>query len=201
MRYHVVKEVSKVQKDIKAVFSNNLVRLMEERDFNVQEVANRTNIAYSTVNDWTHGKKMARSGGLQKLANLFNVNISELITEKQVIGLEEVVSMTKIPVIGTIACGEPILADENIEEYREEPSARLPTGELFYLRTKGDSMTPTIPEGSYVLIRVQSDVEDGEIIVDNRHTKQKKDPPPIKVEGLCNEITNDYEIVCLVVLV
>lgn len=68
-----------------------------------------------------------------------------------------------IPILGTIACGAPITAEENIEGYREEPTHSLPSGNLFFLRTRGDSMVPTIPEDSYVLIREQSEVEDGEI--------------------------------------
>ena len=60
-------------------------------------------------------------------------------------------------------CGEPILAEENIEGYREEIADFLPSGELFFLKTKGDSMVPTVPENSYVLLRKQEDVEDGEI--------------------------------------
>ncbi|GMS49801.1 hypothetical protein NUITMVRE34_30820 [Enterococcus gallinarum] len=55
------------------------------------------------------------------------------------------------------------VAEEYIEEYREEIDENLPTGEVFYLKTKGNSMVPTIPSDSYVLIRRQPVVEDGEI--------------------------------------
>ena len=65
--------------------------------------------------------------------------------------------------MGEIACGDTILAEEYIEEYREEIDENLPTGEVFYLKTKGNSMVPTIPSDSYVLIRRQPVVEDGEI--------------------------------------
>ena len=56
-----------------------------------------------------------------------------------------------------------ILADENIDGYKEEITDSLPHGDLFYLKTKGDSMVPTVPLNSYVMIRLQPDVEDGEI--------------------------------------
>lgn len=144
------------------VLSENLNTLLYSKGKIQADVVRDLGIPEATIRSWFNGEKYPRIQNVQKLADYFNVKRSQ-ITERQPTGLEEIVSMTKIPVIGTIACGEPILADENIEEYREEPSARLPTGDLFYLRTKGDSMTPTIPEGSYVLIRVQSDVEDGEI--------------------------------------
>nr|DAN28693.1 MAG TPA: SOS-response transcriptional repressors (RecA-mediated autopeptidases) [Caudoviricetes sp.] len=72
-------------------------------------------------------------------------------------------SIVSIPVLGTIKCGQPILAEENITGYREELSDRLPSGNLFYLKSQGDSMVPTIPEGSLVLIREQPTVEYGEV--------------------------------------
>lgn len=68
-----------------------------------------------------------------------------------------------IPIIGTIACGDPILAEQNIEGYQEEVDMNLPKGELFYLRAKGDSMEPKVPEGSFVLIHHQAAVEQNEI--------------------------------------
>ena len=72
-------------------------------------------------------------------------------------------SIVSIPILGTIKCGQPILAEENITGYREELSDRLPSGDLFYLKSQGDSMVPTIPEGSLVLIREQPTVEYGEV--------------------------------------
>ena len=71
--------------------------------------------------------------------------------------------MVRIPIIGTIACGDPILAEENIIGYRYHLKETLPKGKTFYLTAKGDSMEPKIPDGSDVLIRLQDDVEDGEI--------------------------------------
>ena len=72
-------------------------------------------------------------------------------------------SIVSIPILGTIKCGQPILAEDNITGYREELSDRLPSGNLFYLKSQGDSMLPTIPEGSLVLIREQPTVEYGEV--------------------------------------
>lgn len=87
------------------------------------------------------------------------------VSPLSILGLEDVSDSDRvmIPILGTIMCGEPILAEENIEGYREEIADFLPSGELFFLKTKGDSMVPTVPENSYVLLRKQEDVEDGEI--------------------------------------
>lgn len=156
-----------MNEDIKVIFSNNFIFLMDRNGDNVADFSEKTGIAYSTVNDWKNGKKMPRGGSLQKIANYYGVNISDLTSNtslrnsvKNKMSIDKIV---RIPVIGEIACGDPILAEENISGYREEPSDYLPHGNLFYLQTKGNSMTPIIPENSYVLIREQSEVEDGEI--------------------------------------
>ncbi|WP_354314633.1 S24 family peptidase [Sporosarcina psychrophila] len=62
-----------------------------------------------------------------------------------------------------MACGDPILVEENYEDYRTVLEEHLPAGDLVYLQAKGDSMSPTIPDGSMVLIRIQEEVENGEI--------------------------------------
>ena len=65
--------------------------------------------------------------------------------------------MVLIPLLGTIACGEPILAEENIEGYVKSPSYAEAT---YALTCKGDSMIDArILEGDIVLIRQQPDVE------------------------------------------
>jgi len=51
-----------MNEDIKDIFSSNLNRLMEQRGLTVSELSDKTNIAYSTVNDWKNGKKMPRGG-------------------------------------------------------------------------------------------------------------------------------------------
>lgn len=69
----------------------------------------------------------------------------------------------RIPVLGRIACGEPILAEQNIDCYRELSFAKKPEGTLFILKCKGKSMEPTIPDGAFVTVKVQPEVESGEM--------------------------------------
>lgn len=80
----------------------------------------------------------------------------------------------KIPLVGTIACGEPILAEENIEEYVSIPKDLA--GD-FALRCKGDSMiNARIFDGDIVYIRSQDTVENGEIaavLIDNEATLKR----------------------------
>lgn len=71
-----------------------------------------------------------------------------------------------LPVVGQVAAGSPVLAEENIEEYvAVPPAAGGETGE-YVLRVRGDSMVDAgILEGDYVVVRPQSTARDGEIVV------------------------------------
>lgn len=66
----------------------------------------------------------------------------------------------KVPRVGRIACGQPILADQNIEEYDDVPKIWRAT---FTLVCKGDSMEPKIKDGDIVAIRSTQGVDNGEI--------------------------------------
>lgn len=149
----------KVREDI----SNNLKRLAHGRT--QQQISDETGIPVSTLSGYFAKRSTPNAGAVQKLADYFGVNKSDIDprygTSPQ--NLKPVNETIKIPLLGTIACGDPILADENIAGYLSEPTDFLPSGKLFYLRAKGQSMDPTIRDGSLVLIRQQPDVEDGEI--------------------------------------
>ena len=67
--------------DITKIFSSNLNALMKANDENLSQLSDRIGVAYSTVSDWQHGRKMPRSGSLQKLAEHYHVTISYLTSE------------------------------------------------------------------------------------------------------------------------
>jgi repressor LexA len=71
-----------------------------------------------------------------------------------------------LPVIGHVAAGEPVLAEENIEEYVQLPSAIGGEQGDYILRVKGDSMQDAgILEGDYVVVSAADDADNGEIVV------------------------------------
>jgi len=148
---------------LKIVFSKNLKLQLDKRGLNQTDMARDLNIPETTVSNWMKASTYPRPDKIQLMANYFNIRRSDL-TEEQPTNLIEVQpNFVKIPILGTIACGEPILAQQNVEGYMYEFSELLPTGNIFALVAKGDSMEPTIPNGSKVLIREQSEVEYGEI--------------------------------------
>lgn len=75
--------------------------------------------------------------------------------------------VVQVPIIGTVAAGQPILADQNIEEYFPIPSEYLPgSGEVFILRVKGESMINAgIFNGDQVIVHQTNTAENGDIVV------------------------------------
>ena len=71
-----------------------------------------------------------------------------------------------IPVVGNVAAGEPILAEENIEDYYEVPSVIGGEGDDYILKVRGDSMKDAgILEGDFVVVRPTDEAANGEIVV------------------------------------
>ncbi|MDX6490314.1 MAG: repressor LexA, partial [Gaiellaceae bacterium] len=71
-----------------------------------------------------------------------------------------------LPLLGEIAAGGPLLAEQNVEEYVAVPEPLARGGEEFLLRVKGDSMINAgILEGDLVVVRRQQDARNGDIVV------------------------------------
>ncbi len=71
-----------------------------------------------------------------------------------------------VPMIGTVAAGQPILAQEHIEGYFPIPAEYMPKGECFMLKVKGDSMVNAgIFSGDYIMVRQQNTAKNGDMIV------------------------------------
>ena len=74
--------------------------------------------------------------------------------------------LVQVPVVGTVAAGQPILAEENIEDYFPVPANILPNSQTFMLRVKGDSMVNAgIFEGDQIIVEQTSSAYNGDIVV------------------------------------
>ena len=74
--------------------------------------------------------------------------------------------MVSLPIVGNVAAGQPILAEENIEDYFPVPSEVVPQGVNFILNVKGDSMVNAgILNGDRVFVNCRSNAENGDIVV------------------------------------
>lgn len=140
----------------------HLNELRKQQKMSISELARKVDMSKSTVSQYFNGKLQFPLNRAHDFARVLGVTTDDLLG-LDLSKVNPISRLTKIPLLGTIACGDPILADENISGYLSEPTDLLPSGKLFYLRAKGRSMEPTIKDGSLVLIRVQPRVEDGEI--------------------------------------
>lgn len=85
----------------------------------------------------------------------------------QTVKLKKLITETvSIPIVGSISCGTPILAEENIENYILFPKAELNDGEYFFLRATGESMINIgIEAGDLVLVKKQDYIDEGDVAV------------------------------------
>ncbi|MDR2771549.1 MAG: transcriptional repressor LexA [Clostridiales Family XIII bacterium] len=76
------------------------------------------------------------------------------------------IDVVDVPVVGRIAAGSPLLAEENIEDSIPIPARFMPSGTGFMLTVRGDSMTEAgIKDGDYILVRQQETADNGDIVV------------------------------------
>lgn len=74
--------------------------------------------------------------------------------------------MVNVPIIGRVAAGEPILAEQNIENYFPIPMEYMPNSQTFILKVKGESMINAgILDGDFVLVEQRSTARNGEMVV------------------------------------
>ena len=137
--------------------THEIIRALREKQGMSQE-ALAARLGYkdrSTIAKIESGKVDLSQSKLEAFAQVFGVSVLHLL------GLSPKPDMRKIPVLGTIACGAPILAQEHIEGYTAIPKD---ISADFALICKGDSMVGArIFDGDLVYIRQQETVENGEI--------------------------------------
>jgi repressor LexA len=126
-----------------------------------------------TVRDIGHAVGLASSSTVHAhLANLEKAGVLrrdptkpraiEVLRDKA----KQAVGPGALPLVGQVAAGQPVLADENIEEYVPVPGIAGGDDGEFVLRVKGDSMKDAgILEGDFVIVRRQETAGDGDIVV------------------------------------
>lgn len=74
--------------------------------------------------------------------------------------------VVNVPLVGQVAAGQPILADENISSYFPVPAEYMPKGQSFMLKVKGESMINAgIFDGDHIIVEQQNTARNGDIIV------------------------------------
>ena len=191
--------------DNKNIFAKNLKKYMDLYDKSRRQICDELGFNYYTFSDWVNAKKYPRMDKVELLAEYFGIKKSDLIEEKNgfspldIPGIIPLPKTYTVPLLGEIACGDPILAEQNITD--QIPVPEHIKGADFALTCRGDSMiNARIHDGDIVYIRQQPDVDDGDIaavLIDNEATLKRvykmpgrlqlraENPayPPINVEG------------------
>lgn len=139
-------------------------KLRTERNLSQEELGSMLGVQRAAVQKWECGTvKNLKRETIKKLSEIFEIPSSYFIDEDYT-NYSNVISfpkMNRIPLVGTIACGTPILANENLDG---EVTVPEDINADFALRCKGDSMIDArIHNGDIVYIRQQPTVENGEI--------------------------------------
>ena len=150
-----------------------LKQARELRHITLEDAGKKVDVHKSTVLRWENGEtEKIKLPVIEILANYYNVNPVWLMgydvpMERHEIDrniFPDTDTPKKIPVVGKISAGLPILATENIEGYEFAPSSQIKEGyTYFYLRVQGDSMNLKFNEGDIVLVQKQDDLENNEI--------------------------------------
>lgn len=165
---------------MRAEFKNRLKEAMEKINISQAELATKTGITASSISDWLKGKYLAKQDKVGILAKALRVSPAWLMgfddPKPNIYELDNIfpIETRRYPLLGDIACGQPIQAIEEVNTYIEAESTIKAD---FCLRAKGDSMIDArILNGDIVFVREQPDVETGEIavvLIDNEATLKK----------------------------
>lgn len=157
------------------------------------DIAKKLGVSKQAISAWRNGSRSPKKTALEDISNMFGVDIAWLMgfdverenhrtnmsllvdsTGNMYANLEPLPTTHRVPLIGTIACGDPITAEENVEGYIDAPVEKKCH---FALRCKGDSMiNARIMDGDIVFIRQQDTVNDGEIaavLIDDEATLKR----------------------------
>ncbi|MDO5378767.1 MAG: XRE family transcriptional regulator [Clostridia bacterium] len=149
----------------------NIKRLRESHGMSQLQIAEIAGVTDKAVSTWENDVKIPRMGAIQRLADYFGITKSDIIEDETVQSLNPLLlypnaipirGKRAVPIIGSVACGEPIYNPGDGTEYilaGDDMSCD------FALIAEGDSMIgDRIQSGDIVFIRRQDDVDDGSIV-------------------------------------
>ncbi len=147
--------------------AENIKRIRQEHGLSQAELGRIAGVSDKAVSTWELGIKTPRMGAVEKMSVYFGIPKSAIVDDVQPApqpippGFDPPPRMYKVPLIGSIACGTPILAQQNIDGHVDVPEDIRCD---FSLVCHGDSMVDAgIHDKDVVYIRSQPEVENGEI--------------------------------------
>lgn len=152
-------------------FSEFLINSLNESGMKIDEekkdiLKKPYNINYETLQIFNVGENTIILEALYRFLKNHDLDTRELLNDALSSKKRQ---MLDVPILGNIPAGEPIMAEENVMEWKNISNPNhYQDGDLFMLVVQGDSMTGSrIFDGDQVLVKVQQEVENGEIAVVN----------------------------------
>lgn len=149
--------------------ANRIRQGMELANLKQADLVEMTGISKGALSSYLSGKYIPKQNNIFLISKALNVSEAWLMgndvprerSNKSV----DSNSAIKIPVLGRVAAGIPITATEYIIDTEEISKVMASDGEYFGLQIKGDSMEPKISNGDVVIVRKQSDADDGDLVI------------------------------------
>lgn len=157
-----------IEEVVSVEISKKIYLLRTENNLTQAELGKIAGASDKAVSAWENGIRSPKIQFTRPICEHFGIDLNIFIDESNDIyksnlpsNVIPITSMRQAPLLGRIACGEPILAEENIEDYVDLPKHITAD---FALECRGDSMIGAgIQDGDVVYIRQQPEVENGQI--------------------------------------
>ena len=146
-----------------------MIERNEERKIKIYDYINEFIKEYGvcpSITEIADGMRCAKSTVHKYLVRLEEEGYIEKYGRNQIVTKQNAAPVERIPLIGTVACGEPRTAQEELQTYIPVDKRLLGNGEFFALKTTGESMIEAgISDGDIVFVRYQPTAEDGQVVV------------------------------------
>lgn len=151
-------------------FASNLKRLRKGANYTLEQLADALNSKYGTayskgtISKWENGTDPSMDS-IRNISTFFGVTLDKLLGIN--VDPEDISTVDQyIPILGCIAAGVPLYAEQNILGYTPCPAfVKSKNRNMFYLRVRGDSMNMEFSDGSDVLVDRDAAVKSGDIAV------------------------------------
>lgn len=147
----------------KIIFATNLKHLIDKSEKTQKEVATAIGVSPQTLNTWLQRIALPRMGKIQLLADYFGISKTDLMDPKDPEMQKSSLGTYRIPVLSTVAAGQPMFSDDDVIEYIDYD--KEPHNNIIGVRIEGDSMMPAIQDGDTVVIDREAAWEDGDVVI------------------------------------
>lgn len=142
------------------IFVTQLKKAMFLKGWRQIDLVRATGLTDSQISSWYNGRYRPNGEAMAKIAKALGVTVDYLLGKEEISEAKLTLPEFKeIPVLGKVAAGVPIEAQENII------GTVVTEKNVFALRISGDSMSPRIMDGDIVLVHQQENANDGDIVI------------------------------------